>query len=240
MIDKELGNVAPPTIDTPSPETQPEQSSMPTSRGAQGDQPVDKYTGGMPPGGGGQEVDPKIQGQIDSFKSVLMKVMHSKETRGGVLDILKSSEDPFSTFPTAAVAINDMAVSLMSKGGNQVSFAVQLGASEYLISDLLHLGYAAAGWDELAEEEVKSLYEDTIQIVISRGLNDGSIDPIQLQLEGQDLMTEDQRRAGDMMAKDADIPSDPSQQVMMEQYSNSNVRSNENNMMQKAALKGGQ
>ena len=179
---------------------------------------VESYTAGVPQEG--QEADPKMAKQVEGYISVLNELLHSEKSRDSVTDVLTSNPDPFMTLPQAAVSTNDMGVNLMQQSGVKVSFATQLAASTYLIEDLIHLGYAAAGWENLSEEDIAALYEDTLQIVIERGLADGSIDPIQLQLDVEPLMDEDMQRAGQHFADQEGLGSEPSNQAMVGQYAN--------------------
>jgi len=190
-------------------------------------QPVESYTTGIEGGEGGQ-VDDRTKGQVEDYVSILMHLIHGEETRATVMEILtgdpKSPSDPFMGVPQAAVSVNDMGVNLMKQSGAGVSFTVQLGASVFLINDLIELGYAAGLWEKQDEQETAALFEDSMQIVIERGLADGSIDPIQLQLDTESLMSEDQRRAGDSLAAASGMESKPSQQAMTQQYADEQVR----------------
>lgn len=174
-----------------------------------------------------QELDQdqmKAKDEIEKYNTVLMTLLHSEKTRDKVMDILSSGQgDIFTSVPQAAVTVNDMGVNLMGQSGGVVSPGTQLGSSQYLIEDLIQLGMAKGLWEEPTEEELLGLVEDTIQIVIERGLADGSIDPIQLQLEVEPLMNEDQKRVGVMMQEEQSMASEPSQEAVVDQYVNSQM-----------------
>jgi len=173
------------------------------------------------------EKDPKIDKQIQSFTSVIMELLHSPKSRDSVTDVLMSNEDPFVTVPMVVLQTNDMAVNLMKQKGVEVPFNIQLAASAALLEDVIHLGYAAVKWEELTEEDIAALYEDVLQAAIERGLSDGSIDPIQLQLEVEPLMDEDQKRAGTRFKEDAELGDEPSQGAMVNQHVGSKMRKQE-------------
>jgi len=184
----------------------------------EGQQQSENYTAGMQQQG--QEVDPKMKKQIDSYTSVLMNLLHGEKTRNHTEEMIKASKDPFIAIPNTAVSVNDMGVNLMEQSGVEVPFGVQLASSEYLLGDIVELGMAMGQWQEIPEEELKGIYEDTLEIVIERGLKDGTIDPIQLQLDVEPLMDEDQARAGNALRQQTGTPESPSNQAMVEQYSN--------------------
>ena len=189
---------------------------------------VDPYLPAQAPEGEGQK-NPMTQEQTNSlemFISLLSKVIHGPKTRDAVTDILTSTEDPFMTLPMAANQANESAVALAKKSGQEVGFDIQLAASSFLMNDLIHLGYAAAGWDELDENDIAELYEDTIQMTIEKGLKSGAIDPIQLQLEVEPLMDEDQQRAGQHFAQKGGLNSQPSNASMNKQQMIQNDRKN--------------
>lgn len=170
------------------------------------------------------ELSDKDQMQVDQYTQVLTELLHSPKSRDSVTDTLTASPDPFDSVPLAAMKTNDMGVNLMKQSGVDVHFGIQLAASTFLISDLLHLGYAAAGWEQLDEQEMADIYEDTVQMVIERGLEDGSIDPIQLQLETEPLMTENQKAGGNALGQQGGVPEELQQGAMVEQHTNQKIR----------------
>ena len=191
---------------------------------------VPAYTDAMSQAGS-EEIDPQTKSRIEAFNVVLMNIMHSEQTREEVLNMLKddgdddeATNDPFLTIPNAAVSINDMAVTLMAEKQIKVGFDIQLAGSVLVLNDLVELGIATKLWEELPEEDVAMIYEDTLQIVIERGLEDGSIDPIQLQLDAESLMNEDQKRGGDALAQEKGLGAEPSSQAMSEQHAQGRER----------------
>lgn len=78
----------------------------------------------------------------------------------------------------------------------------------------------AKGFFEISEEEIPALFEDTLQMYIQQGLEDGSIDPIQLQIDGEQLMSEEQRAGGQAIGQHYGVPMNLSQSQIMEQYGN--------------------
>jgi hypothetical protein len=197
------------------------------------DPKVDKYTDKAQPG---QEVSEKDSKAVANYVQVLTELLHSPKSRDSVTDTLTSAQDPFLVIPQTAMSTNDMGVNLMKQSGIEVPFGIQLAASTYLISDLIHLGYAAAGWEQLEEEDIASIYEDTIQMVIERGLEDGSIDPIQLQLEVEPMLDENQRAGGDALAQQTGLGNEPSQGAMVNQHVDSKMREKEGQMAKEQAL----
>lgn len=199
------------------------------------DPKVDKYVQEVGEDGA-PELSPEQQRSVDAYIQVLTELLHSPKSRDSVVATLTASPDPFDCVPTAAVATNDMGVNLMKQAGQDAHFGIQLGASHFLITELIHLGYAAAGWEDLTEDEFNGIYEDSLQMVIERGLADGSIDPIQLQLETEPLLDENQRAGAKAFQQEAGLEDEPSQAAMVDQQVSSAVRQKEGQIAKKQAV----
>ena len=179
------------------------------------DQEVEKVLPGQ-----GDSSDPKVQEilkKAKGYETVLKKLIHGEKTRDEVITMIKSNPDPYIVAPQVAVTVNDMGLNTMKQGGVEVERSVQMVASQFLIDDILLLGQGAAGW-EVTDELTQAVVEDTYQVYVERGLKDKSIDPIQLQLEAQEVMSEEQLAAGLVMGEAKGTPQQPSEEVMTEQY----------------------
>lgn len=169
--------------------------------------------------------DPKVQEIIKKakgYENVLKQLIHGKKTRDEVINMLKATKDPLTSIPSAAMTINDMGLTTMKQGGVKVEEGVQLVASQYLLDDLVKLGQASGAFQDVDEQSLKAITEDTYQLYIERGLIDKSIDPIQLQIEAEKAMTEEQAAAGLVMGHEK-VPTEPSQSAMTEQYASNKV-----------------
>lgn len=163
------------------------------------------------------KMDAKTQQKVDSYVAVLMKELHGKDTRDDIIGILKSSSDPFMTVPQAAISVNDMAKTKIEKGGGRVDINTQFLGSQYLVADLMEIGNSF-GIFKVGQEDFKDLYQDSLQTYIERGLKNGTIDPIELQLTGEKFMTQNQKIGGHYMAQEQDMPYEPQQTQMMKQF----------------------
>lgn len=164
-----------------------------------------------------QQVSPEMQGKVDDYTSILMNLMHSKNTRDDVINMLKSSKDPYITIPQAAMAINDSASNqIKTQGGKGVDIETQFMASQYLVQDLMEIGNAYQLF-QVSQEDFGPLLQDSMQMYIERGLKDGSIDPIELQLTAESAMTENQRIGGQYLAQQCGLGHAPNQQQVIQQ-----------------------
>ncbi len=163
----------------------------------------------------GKELPPKFKKQMNGYKTVLSKMMHSKEMRGQTLDMLKSGPPEISV-PNTALAINAKAEEIMQSKGIQITSQVKLAGSIFLVSDLVEVGNSGAGWDDpVDDEEAKLIYQDTLQDYIQKGLKDGSIDPIELQQGAEPLLNDAQKAEGAAMAEQGGVPMEVTQQQVL-------------------------
>lgn len=163
----------------------------------------------------------KVMREGKDYEVVLINLIHSKETRDDVIDMLKSNPDPYISIPQAILTINDMGVKAMKQGGMEISTGAQLVASQFLFDDIVELGKASSSF-ELGEADIPAIMEDTYQAYVEKGLGDKSIDPIQLQVEVQKAMTEEQVAGGLVMGQ-GKVPNQPSQQAMVQQQVDTSV-----------------
>ncbi len=199
---------------------------------------VDSYLGGSESTAKDNKVDPKLKRQVDNYSTVLMELLHGEKTRDKIMNILESGEgEIFTSVPDAAIAVNTMAANFMESSGQPPTPGVQLGASPGLINDLIELGVAKGLWEPPDEEEQLAISEDTYQIFIEKGLADGSIDPVQLQLEVEPLMNEQQRAAGNHYSEVNSLRKEPDRSALVEQYANQKVSKAEGVMGQKMQQK---
>lgn len=169
--------------------------------------------------GQAQQLDPKLQQKAENYISVLMNELHSPDTRDDVLEILKSAQDPFITVPQAAMAVNDAAAKKIERSGGKIDIQTMFLGSQYLVGDLMEIGNSF-GVFQVTKDDFKDLYQDSLQLFIQRGLKDGSIDPIELQLTGEAMMTENQKIGGHYLAQQTGIPHAPQQTQVLQQFEN--------------------
>ena len=167
--------------------------------------------------------DQKVQDRLDSYVVALMNELHGSETRDDVLDILKNGKDPYIGIPEAAMAVNDAAVAKFEQNGVDVDLNTQFNASAYLVHDLMEIG-SKFGFFEVTQDDFAPLLEDSLQTYIERGLKDGTIDPIELQLTAEGFTSENQRIAGLYYGQENGVPPALQQQQIIHQLQQNAAR----------------
>ena len=183
--------------------------------------------------------DQKKQDKVDSYVVALMNELHGSETRDDVLDILKNGKDPYIGIPEAAMAVNDAAVAKFEQNGVKVDLNTQFNASQFLINDLMEIG-SKFGFFEVTQDDFAPLLEDSLQTYVERGLKDGTIDPVELQLTAEKFTTENQRIAGLYHGQENGVPPAPQQQQIIYQIQQNAAREATAEEKRKQAVAAGQ
>ena len=151
----------------------------------------------------GQDLPEDVKKDAVAYKTLLTKIMHGKENRDNVVQLLASYGQPELAVPNAAIMLTDQAEQVTKQ---KVPDELKLGLSAYLVGDLIEIGVAAKLWDKPPEEEAQNIYKDTVQDYIQRGLKNKTIDVTQLQKETEPLMSEEQKQLGLQAAQQTGVP----------------------------------
>jgi len=167
-----------------------------------------------------RDLNPKEQAYI----SGLMKMLHSPQTSGQVVSILKSAP-PERSIPEATLLVNEQMEKAIQQKGQKVPLETKLVGGAYLVQDLIEIGNAAQAYEqEIPEDAVPMLLEVAMEGYIKKGLDDGTIDPVELQQKIEPLMRKGQRENGLLMGEMTDVPPEPNQRTAMEKYATDRER----------------
>jgi len=161
----------------------------------------------------GEKAQEMLSEADQAYIGGLMKMLHSKETAPLVEEMLQAGE-PGDTIPRIANQINDQMEQAVKK---KPALETALAAGIYLVQDLIEIG-RAAGYFDVTEDQMQPIFRDTMQIYIEAGLNDGSIDPIELQEKVEPLMDEQQKATGLQAAELTGVPKQATEQTAMAAY----------------------
>lgn len=165
-----------------------------------------------------QQLDPKVEKEVQAYVMGLSKMLHSKKTQPQVVQMLKSGGDPETLVPQVALLVNDQMESAVKQKGQKPSLDVLLGAAQFLVGDLVEMGNAIGVFQVETKEQVAPILQNTMQSYIEKGLKDGSIDPVELQQKVEPLMPEDMRQKALGIAEAEGLPTVPNQMTAMEAY----------------------
>lgn len=184
---------------------------------------------------------PEMSAKDEAYVGGLMKLLHSRQTSGNIVGMLKSAP-PEKSIPQAALTIfqqYDKQVS--SKSGSQTPLETKLIGGVYLVGDLIEIGNASAAFErQLTQEDFQPLLQETMQPYIHQGLKDGSIDPVELQAALEPLMDDQQLAQGMQAAEATGTPLVAGQAAAMETYASQRERRAVNKASNQAAGKNAQ
>lgn len=171
------------------------------------------------------QMSPEEKQKAAAYTSGLLKLLHSPDTSGRVLAMLKTAK-PEVSVPKSALAINGrMEQMIQEKKATKPSLETLLLGSVALVNDLIEIGNAGDAWGEdVGPERAKPILQNTMQQYIQQGLKDGSIDPVELQAKVEPLMDEEHRAAGLQGAQATGIPTEANEQTAMESYATQRER----------------
>ena len=165
--------------------------------------------------GGSEQATEEMMSKADqAYIGGLMKMLHSKETAPLVEEMLAAGP-PDKSIPTIANQVN---AQMEAAVGKKPSLETALMGGVYLVQDLAEIGTTAGYFEPLAEEQMKPILQQTMQIYIEAGLKDGSIDPVELQEKIEPLMDDDQRATGMQAAEMTGVSPKATEQTAMAAY----------------------
>jgi hypothetical protein len=158
-----------------------------------------------------------------AYLNALVKLMHTKKTAGKVEDMLESGP-PEKAIPETALMINGMMEGEARKGGRPPSLELLFQAGIVVVGDLIEIGNAKGIFDIQDEQEISALLQGTMQKYIEKGLQEGTIDPVELQQKAEAMLAPEDREAALGMAEREGIPVEPNEHTAMEVYADKKVR----------------
>ena len=187
--------------------------------------------------GQGPQADPELQRKVDSYSSGLLKMIHGKETRGQVFEML-SSGPPDMTIPRTALMINQRMEGAISEKGTKPELPVLLASGTILVGELVEVANAGNLFkQEPQPEQVQKILQDTFQMYIEDGVKKGKIDPIELQKLVEPMMSPEQKDFGMNAGAQFGVPGQPGVSAAMESYANQKVGKVKNKMVSQMAGK---
>lgn len=176
----------------PNGQGQPPGNSMPDNSIQEDPQAAQTLEGGMVKN---VKLGPPQEAQLEAYKDNATIVIFSKKTQPGILQSLQSGETPTDSIAKTANSINDQLEPMLEKKGEKMTeITLCLGAA-HLVSELIVLAEAAKLYT-LNNDERLEAFRQTIQDYFAKGLQNGTIDPVELQKNIEPLMTDKQKQFG--------------------------------------------
>ena len=172
---------------------------------------------------GEQQIDPQQQKEVEAFVGSVSKLLHGKETKGHIYEMLKGAPAEQSVPEATFQVVFRVAEKLKSKGQNP-SIESLFNGTVFTASELIEIGNAGQFFEEeIGEENIQPVLQATLQRSIEEGVRRGMVDPVELQQKVEPLLSDQQRAMGLDSAEVHGISAEPGQEQAMEQYANQRV-----------------
>lgn len=167
-----------------------------------------------------------------------MALLHSKEARGDIYEILKGGH-PDEVIPQAAMLVNSkMEEGIRGRGQKPDAEALVLGA-QYLVSDLIEIGNTGGFFEVTEEGQIATILQNTIQQYIQKGLKDGTVDPVELQKMVEPMLNEGATKIGQEVTEKHGLPGEPTQEMAIDRYAGDKVKEAEGRAAKQVAQERG-
>ena len=131
----------------------------------------------------GKENSQKVEGDINQFISKGMKLLHSEQTRDGVLKVLQSQPNKLQAVSDAIVPIVQKIDSSARTAGGEIHDMIKLQGTAELAQQVIEIGEASGAVDKFTPEETQTALAITVQDYLKGEISAGRIDPNILQQE---------------------------------------------------------
>lgn len=163
------------------------------------------------------QADPNKIRQVEDITAMFMMMIHGEQTRDSVMDTLKSNPDPSKAIPLTANMLMTRVEQQAKKRRQKLPDDAKIAAAQYMVPDLAMLGNSAGIWQEqITQDQLPEMLQDTMQIYIRQGLKNKTIDPVKLQRDAEALMTDEQKSKA-MEFGGGEIPREPTPSMAVAQ-----------------------
>jgi len=166
------------------------------------------------------DVDPGQMRQLEDLTAMYLTLIHGEDTRDSIMKTLESQPNPADAVSATANMLFTRVDAQAKKKNTKIPNEMKVAAAQYVVIDLVNLGNTAQIWEqEVPENEVPGIFGKVLQDYMRAGLKNKSIDPIQLQKDIEQLMTDEQKEQGMQFAQQAgeQIPPGPTPGMAVEQ-----------------------
>jgi hypothetical protein len=192
------------------------------------------------PEGEDPKVDKKLKKEINIFSGGISKLLHGKETKTKIYEMLKSAPAEKSV-PAATFHTNMLMYKKLKSAGKTPSMEAMFGGAVFTTSELIEIGNAGGFFKkEIGQEEAQGLLKASLQTMIEEGVRAKILDPIELQMKIEPMLNEQQRAMGLEAAQASGIAEAPGTSHAMEQYANTRVEQERQMMAKRMAGKNNQ
>ena len=171
--------------------------------------------GGQPP----QEIPRDVEAYIGG----ITKLMHSKETKGKIYEMLKAAP-PEKSVPEAAFLANLRMAEAMKKKGKKATQEQLVIGQVFATTEAIEIGNAGGFFPEdIGEGNVQPVLQGSLEKLVVEGVKRKMLDPIRIQEEVEKLLSPEQKAMGLDAARATGVAEQAGTNQAMEVYANERV-----------------
>jgi len=133
--------------------------------------------------------------QLDAYSDNATKIIYSEKSQAAILQELQTFDNPVQNIAEAANHIHRLLQESMEKDREQMTDKVMFLGATHVVSELINLA-ESAGLFSLDDKGRIDALQSTLMVYFKRGIENGTIDPVELQKEIEPLLTDEQRQMG--------------------------------------------
>jgi len=141
------------------------------------------------------QLAPEQLAQVEAYTDNATKMLYSPKTQPAWLQELQASNNPIENIAETANHLHKILQAGLEKTGEQMTDQTMFLGATHLVSELNVLA-DAAGLFTLDEKQRMDSLQLTLLLYFKRGIDDGTIDPVELQKDLEPLLTDEQRQMG--------------------------------------------
>lgn len=170
-----------------------------------------------------KDVPPALKKEMEGFVGAVSKLLHGKETKSKVYEMLQSAP-PDKSVPEATFQAVSRVMGAMKQGGKKPSMEAVLSGTVFATGELIEIGNAGGFFEqEIGEQNIQPVLQASIQRTIEEGVKARWIDPIELQTKMEGMLSPEQKQMGLMAGQRTGIPAQAGSAQAMEQYASQAV-----------------
>ena len=159
------------------------------------------------------EQDQKMGKQLETINAAMMDMMYDPKTKRSIQKSLKDVP-PEESIPSVTNMLMSRFEDIMKPKNGEMSLDMKLGVGVMTFTEVTTLA-ATMGVipEELPEQQNQELLTKTMQQYIQRGLKEKTIDPVELQMAVEPLLTPEEQALGRQTGQGLEVPGQPTQQM---------------------------
>jgi hypothetical protein len=167
-----------------------------------------------------QDIPPGMMKQLETINAAMVDMIYDPKTKGQVQKTLQDGP-PEMTVPAVTNMIMGRFEDIMRPKNGNMSLDMKLAVGVNTFSEIQDLASRMGILPkEVSEDQQQAMLKSAMQQYIQKGLKDKSIDPVELQMAVEPLLTPEEQLIGRGVGEQTGTPGGPTNQIMQQDIMN--------------------